>query len=216
MIHLEMLRSGRMLGVRESQNIMEKTLLVITLTAMCAGAFAQGKISIMNDANHLVAFGYNLGPYGCSLAGTLVTGSTWVAELWGHPGTAPGSLALLTSVPMSASIPGIFGPFNWNSPLPGGSASTFQVRVRDTGPVPYIGYSQIFTMQPGGSIAYNSLVNPGGTTLSTWANGTVPMPGGFAAILVDGLGTPCPYPEPSTLALSGLGLASLLLFHRHK
>lgn len=181
---------------------MKTTLLVITVTAMCAGAFAQGKISIMNDWNHLVYSCWDM---------SLVTGPNWVVDLYGYAGTNAGSLALLTSVPMNPSLPGIFGPVNWISPLPGGSPSTFQVRIRDLNVGWVEGFSQIFTMQPGASLAYNSLVNPGGTTLSTWANGTVPVQGGFGAIMVPGL---CP--EPSTLALSGLGLASLLLFHRRK
>lgn len=168
---------------------------------MCAGAFAQGKINIMNDTGHLV--------YSC-WDNSLITGPNYLVDLYGYAGTGSGSLALLTSVPMNPSIPGIFGPFNWNSPLPGGSPSTFQVRVRDLN-VGWVGASQIFTMQPGGSIAYNSLFNPGGTTLSTWAIGTVPVAGGFGAIMVPSL-----YPEPSRLALSGLGLASLLLFHRRR
>jgi hypothetical protein len=196
---------------------MKKTLLSIGLTVMCFGAFAQGKINIVNDSNHLVYFGYALRPFDCALAGTLVPATlgddVFYVHLYGYAGTGAGSIALLTTIPMSASVPGTFGPFNWNSPLPGGSPSTFQVRIYDSLGL-LAGLTQVFTMQPSASIAYNSLANPRGSALSTWASGTVPVPGGFGAISVMNLGPICP--EPSSMVLAGLGLASLLSFHRRK
>lgn len=179
---------------------MKKTLLTLALTAACVGAFAQGKINILNDTGHLV--------YLASDNSLVDASRNFSVQLWGYGGTV-GSLALLTSVPMSASIPGIFGPLNWNAPsgIPGGVASTFQVRIFD--PVgAYAGQSAVFTMQPGASIAYNSLFNPGGTTLSTWAVGTQAVAGGFGAIGVTVV------PEPTSMVLAGLGAASLLLFRR--
>lgn len=178
---------------------MKKTLLTLALTAVCVGAFAQGKINVLNDANHYV--------YNTSDNSLVTAASNLRIDLYGYAGTGAGSFALLTSVPMSASVPGIFGPLNWNSTLPGGSASTFQVRVFD--PAGLLGgQSSIFTMQPGASIAYNSLFNPGGTTLSTWAAGTQVVPGGFGAIGVTVV------PEPTSMVLAGLGAASLLMFRR--
>ena len=153
---------------------MKKTLLTLALTVACVGAFAQGKINVLNDANHAV--------YMVSDNSLVDASRGFRIDLYGYSGTAVGgSLALLTSVPITAGNPGIFGPFNWNSAFPGGSASTFQVSVFDPLNV-FTGQSSIFTMQPGGSIAYNSLFNPGGTTLSTWANGTQAVAGGFGAI----------------------------------
>lgn len=172
---------------------------MLTLTAACVGAFAQGKINILNDANHAV---YNTSDM------SLLAGTNYVVELYGYGGTAGGSLALLTSVSLNPAAPGLFGPFNWNSTLPGGQASTFQVRVRDLNGTA-AGSSDTFTMVPGGSIAYNSLVNAGGTALSTWAPGTVAVQGGFGAIGVV-------IPEPTSMVLAGLGAASLLLFRRRK
>lgn len=138
---------------------MKKTLLTLALTAVCVGAFAQGKINVLNDANHAV--------YYTSDNSLVDSTSNFRIDLYGYQGTGAGSLALLTSVPMSATVPGVFGPLNWNSTLAGGVASTFQVRVFDPATGSVMGQSSIFTMQPGGSIAYNSLFNPGGTTLST-------------------------------------------------
>jgi hypothetical protein len=176
---------------------MKKTLITLALTAVCAGAFAQGKINILNDSLHYVT----------DQGGALLSGASYMVDLYGYSGTGGGSMALLTSIPLNPALPGIFGPFNWNSPLPGGSASTFQVRVRDTANALANGQSQTFTMQPGGSIAYNSLINPGGTTLSTWAIGQALPGGGFGSITVI-------VPEPTSMVLAGLGAASLLLFRR--
>ncbi len=189
------------MGRKRIMNIIKTTLLAIPLTAMCLGICAQGKINILNDANHLVYWNN----------GSLVTAADGLRiDLYGYVGTGAGSLALLTSTPMNSSIPGVFGPYNWNSPFPGGVASTFQVRVFIPAHGIYWGQSSVFTMQPGGSIAYNSLFNPGGTTLSTWATGTQPVAGGFGAVLVD------PLPEPSNLVLAGFGAVSLLMFRRRK
>ncbi len=180
---------------------MNKILLAIAVAAGCVSSFAQGKINILNDANHLVYFG------GMSY-GLVDSTSNFRIDLYGSPGTSGGSLFLLTSLPMNDRIPGIFGPLNWNSPFPGGVASTFQLRLFNPAWGAYIADSSVFTMQPGGSIAYNSLFNPAGTTMSTWAIGTQPVPGGFGAIGIFLI------PEPSNLALASFGAASLLFFRR--
>jgi hypothetical protein len=196
---------------------MKSTLITLALVVASVTSFAQGKINIVNDANHAVYFRDPLAPADSALSGTLVTASptpsgiSFVVELWGYAGTAGGSLALLTTASMNASVPGTFGPLGWIAPFPGGSASTFQVRVMgfwNNQLLQYVGQSEVFTMQPGSSIAYNTLVNPGGNTLSTWATGTTVVPGGFGAIGVGYI------PEPSSMVLAGLGAASLLFFHR--
>jgi len=185
----------------KNTNNMKKILLTLTLTAACTGAFAQGKINVLNDSLHYVINAAD---------NSLLSGANYVVELWGHAGTAPGSMALLTTIGLNPALPGIFGPFNWNSSLPGAQASTFQVRVRDGSGGFASGQSDVFTMQPGGSIAYNSLINPGGTTMSTWAIGGAPVAGGgFGSIAVV-------IPEPTSMVLAGLGAASLLLFRRRQ
>jgi hypothetical protein len=88
-----------------------------------------------------------------------------------------------------------------------------QVKIREAGfataelaevGAGYFGYSPIFTFTPSANpLVYNSLVNAGGTAQSSWA---------AAPILVNHN----PVPEPTSMALAGLGAASLLIFRRRK
>jgi hypothetical protein len=80
----------------------------------------------------------------------------------------------------------------------------------------YFGFSPIFTTVPGSSIAYNSIVNLGSPSLSTWAVGTLDMSSqsglsGARGSIVVGV-----VPEPATAALAGLAVASLAIFRRRK
>ncbi|MEI2722205.1 MAG: hypothetical protein V9H26_01305 [Verrucomicrobiota bacterium] len=77
---------------------MKKTLLTLALTAVCVGAFAQGKINVLNDANHAVYF--------ASDNSLVPAAPNFFIDLYGYQGTSGGSLALLTSVPLNASLPG--------------------------------------------------------------------------------------------------------------
>lgn len=170
---------------------------------------------MVNDANHLLQFG-SVVKQG-DTAGALLTqaptasGATFLVDLYG--GADAGSMILQTTTTVSASIPGGFGPLNFISPNVGGAVTgTFQIKVRQVGfdtaelaqaNEGYYGFSPIFTFRPSGSIAYNSIVNPGGTALSTWAPGAVEI-------------SYVPIPEPSSMALAGLGAASLLIFRRRK
>lgn len=199
---------------------MKKTLVTMALLATCVGAFAQGKITMANDSNHLLYFG--TGVKGGDVAGAKVTAASTTSlliDLYG--GADAGSMILQTTTTVSASIAGGFGPLNFTSPnVAGATTGTFQVKVREVGFATaelaqaggaYYGFSSIFTFRPSSSIAFNSIVNAGGTALSTWAAGNVALPGGgFGAISVQVV------PEPSSMALAGLGAASLLIFRRRK
>jgi hypothetical protein len=199
--------------------LMKRTLLTLALAVATVAAFAQGKINMVNDANHFLTFDVagKLQPADAALAGQSLTlaatpsGATFLVDLYG--GAAAGSLTLQTTVAINGSIPGGFGPLNFISTLAGGAASTFQVQVRQTGFATaalaqaggaYYGFSPIFTMQPSSTIAYNSIVNAGGTSLSTW---------GAGQLLVH---TSNVVPEPTSMVLAGLGAASLLMFRRRK
>lgn len=194
---------------------MKKTLLTLTFVAASVAAFAQGKISMLNDAAHAVTWGNAsvLKSSDAALAGTAVSastqsGSSLIVELWG--GTSAGTMSLQATQPISAAD-GLFGPFNFISAnLPGAVVATMQIQIRETGFATageaqsgggYFGFSPIFTFKPSSTIAYNSIINSGGTALSTWAPGQVVV--GIA-----------PVPEPTTFALAGLGSAALLIFRR--
>lgn len=194
---------------------MKKTLTTLALVAVCAGAFAQGKISFLNDASRAVTWGTseNLKQSDGSLAGTAVAntgpGALLLVDLWG--GTSAGTMTLQTTTVISAAA-GLFGPYNFISAnLAGATTYTMQVQVRDgafaTAQLAqdgggYYGFSPLFTFRPSSTIAYNSIINQGGTALSTWAPGLLTV----QAVV----------PEPSSMALAGLGAASLLIFRRRK
>jgi hypothetical protein len=197
------------------QRLMKKTLLTLALTVATVAAFAQGKINMVNDANHYLVY-QNLKAVDAAMNGQPVTiaalpsGATFLVDLYG--GADAGSMVLQTTTTINAAIPGGFGPLNFISAnVAGGATGTFQIQVRESTFTTaalaqagggYFGFSPIFTMRPSSTIAYNSIVNAGGTALSTWAVGTV--------------GTGLPIPEPSSMVLAGLGAASLLLFRRRK
>ena len=198
-------------------NCMKTFFLKFTLTTVIAitsgSTFGQGKISFGNDSLHLVYFNSFLKAPDMGLAGQLVTsapmpsGATFLVDLYG--GANASSMALQTTVTFSTT-PGRFGPLNFTSPnLLGGQVATMQVQIRESGFVTadlaligggYGGFSQIFTMVPSSTIAFNSIVNHGGTALSTWADGDFYFP-----VLA---------PEPSTLSLVGFGVATLLIYRR--
>jgi hypothetical protein len=76
----------------------------------------------------------------------------------------------------------------------------------------YAGHSVVFQGKAGGSLAYNSILSPlANNFASTWAAGTFDLGGGNFGAIPIGL-----VPEPSSMALAGLGAASLLLFRRRK
>lgn len=184
--------------------------LVIGIVLVWGGSrgFGQGKISVVNDGNHLVYFATSVRAADAAYmnqpvpASALPSGVTLVVDLYGGP--TAGNLTLQTTVAISSVSAGIFGPRNFISPnLPGGQTATMQIKVRESSFATaelaqagggYWGYSQIFTMNPSATIAYNSIVNPGGSTLSTWSNGVFSLgASGFGAIEV-GLGFEPGYP----------------------
>lgn len=201
---------------------MKKTLLTLALVAISVGAFAQGKINMVNDATRLVYFTSTLAADAALLnqkaPAVLPSGSVLTIDLYG--GATAGSLVLQRSTTINAAIPGGFGPSTYTSALPGGVDAFFQIFVHDaTQPTEaaaaaaglYSGHSAVFTMRPSGSIAFNAINNTGGTALSTWQPGTFALAGGEFGAIPIGI-----VPEPSSMALAGLGAASLLLFRRRK
>lgn len=210
---------------RSDKKNMKKTLLTLALTAICAGAFAQGKINMVNDSTRLIYMAstaaadaalLNTTP---TLGGVLPSGATLMVDLYG--GTSAGSMTLQQTTTMNA-IAGGFGPKQIISAnLAGGTVYTFQVQVRDSlfataaaaqAGNAYYGSSAIFTMKPSSGLAYNAINNPAAAaSASTWAPGAFVLGGGkFGAIPVN-INI---VPEPTSMVLAGLGAASLLLFRR--
>ncbi len=211
---------------------MKKNLFTLALVAAAAAAFAQGKVTIQNDDTHLIVFptdtrwlmaaDVSLAGQPVPTTGPLPSGGFLVFGL--YAGTSPSSMTLVTGVPAGQSIPAIVPinsvagsglPAGWITPthaiLPfeGGTLASMQIRVWDSrypnfeaasaSGYGYLGMSSVFTMTPGRStgLPYPGINNGGG---STWT-------GGVSFELI---------PEPSTLALAGLGTAVKLIFRRRK
>ena len=88
-----------------------------------------------------------------------------------------------------------------------------QIRIRDVTsfPLDYWGLSGVFTFKPSSTIAFNSIVNAGGTALSTWTAGSYSdLYSDVTRIAI------LPVPEPSSFALIGLGISTLLLGKQRK
>lgn len=221
-------------------NNMKKSLLTLLTAITSLAAFAQGKVAFVNDSLH--AYYLDPSPHlldsalanqPVPLGGVLPSGVTLLVDLYG--GTSPGNLYLYSSTTFSLATPGRQNVLlmTLNDPdgagpavgLPGGSPAYFQVQIRDAAwPTAalaqlagsYWGFSDLFTVVPSSTIAYNSIVNPGGSALSTWSPGpiwspeTQPDPGGFPGQIMI-----LSVPEPSALCLTGLGIAALLRRRLH-
>jgi len=192
---------------------MKRLFFVATVSLACISAFAQGKILFGNDSLHLVYYDPNV--FGPPLGGTPVTGNMppgvlLVADL--YLGTTS-SLLSFTSFTTFSSTPGKWNTMPVAVPgIPGGTTVFVKIQVRDAAhaaaepvwtpdfvpPSIYWGFSVEFPFTLGSSTTY-----PGFGP--EWPPGTFPLPGG-------GLGAiPFGYvPEPSAVALAGLGALAML------
>jgi len=218
---------------------MKKLLLTLALVATTVASFAQGKISFANDSTRLYSLGNLVRPGDTSgpiPTSPLPSGSTLVAAL--YAGTTAGSLSLQTSIPLTGTswlTAGRMATKTVILTIPGGVAQSFNIvllnqgavlpatidgsvatRLANANSVPdpsavalfggpgavnYYGSSGLFTAVPGTSVTYPFIYQTTSPVLSTF-------PGG--SIFINTI------PEPSSLALAGLGAASLLLFRRRK
>jgi hypothetical protein len=183
--------------------------------------FAQGKVTFMNDVGSPIVLGdfpwvraadASLAGQPVPTTGPLPSGVFLVEGL--YAGTSSTSLALYTSVIVNpaggtGNPAGVFTPTHVVFPW-GGVLTYMQVKVWESeypsyeaaivSPYPsYLGHNQVFTMIPGTSIAYPSIINGGG---STWTS-----VGNEHSIVLGG-------PEPSTFSLVSLGAFMLLCFRR--
>jgi len=194
---------------------------------LAVGAYAQGKIAFVNDSLHLIYFsdaghlrGADAALAGQGATATTPSGITLVVDLFG--GTSAASLTLQKTTTFSA-VPGKWTLANVLSTIPGGAQGFFQVQVRDQAFATateamngnsYAGFSAIFNTTTGASLAYNSIVNHNAPASSTWGDGGFNMdqygPGSRGVMSVGIV------PEPTSMALAGLGAAALMIFRRRK
>jgi hypothetical protein len=208
---------------------MKKAILILALLTGSITAFAQGKVSLQMDLP--IQFGPAYGMFAVDVAfanqvvpnnGNILPSHT-VLEVGLYGGTSPNSLSLqgtsiLNPLGGNGTPDGFFPITHIVTTLPGGVASFFEVKIWDSayatyeaqmaaGRDDYAAFNNIFTMTPGTSIAYPSIINGGGTTWAAVGNEDV------NALLVGGYG---PWPEPPTSALFAVGLVIMLLSRRWK
>lgn len=212
---------------------MKKLITILALTTMCVGAYAQGKVAFANDSLHRYYMSADLGKLSAADAalagnrtpvnGLLPSGRTLVVDLFA--GADGGSLAYVTTTTMSGALVGAQNTANIAvAGLAGGTTGFFQYQIRDntfaTAALAqqgggYFGFSTVFTAVLSGTTAYNNLTQKTTPTFSTWADGTYVIPGGSFGLGAIEVGQVI-VPEPSSMALAGLGAASLLIFRRRK
>jgi len=215
---------------------MKKVVLTLTASLACLAAFAQGKISFQTDSLHLAY--YTTGPNaGQAISSANLPSGGLMADL--YMGSSSTSLFLYSSTTFSAT------PGKWNtasvqananaggSPaLAPGSVVFVVAQIRGGGdtasqslssvllqtPDVYaqaLGYSfyswsQEFQFTLGASISYPFMYTAPG-----WAPGTFDLSSSAGAGAKGVMGVTA-VPEPTSMALAGLGMAAMLIFRRRK
>jgi hypothetical protein len=181
---------------------MKKLLLAAAITGVTAACFGQGAVDFGNDG---LTVNVDLGTSSTHSTALAPAGSFDVALYWSSAGisgmTTANSILLASGLglPAGGGIPGVFenGPVTnavFNATTPAG----FIVEATGIGAIAgYTGQTPAFL-----SPVANETSQPPGTP---------PFLTGWTSDLIL-----APTPEPATLAVAGLGAASLLLFRRKK
>lgn len=210
---------------------MKKPIFVVLICTFGIDAFAQGRLSFVNDSLHLVYYALDLpGLGGQPVSATnMPSGLTLIADL--YLGTSSSSLSLISSTTFSGTSPGKWNSINLSAPgISGGTTVYVVTQIRDTRfaaeatwtptfqPFGLLyGRSEEFTFVLGTSTLlypamYNHAATQGGG-LSTWSDGTYNMDflaAGMRGAIIVGI------PEPSSFVLGSLGAAAMLAFRRRK
>jgi hypothetical protein len=190
---------------------MKKLAVILCLTALSTGAFAQGLINFFNNAATLVSAGASSqtalaisgapGAYYFALLTSPVGANTFTfANVLGTNQTVAGRFNGGANVQVSGWAAGAARDFKvagWDSSLLG---STFNSSWLTSNPQGF-GLSTLGTGQAGGFNGTGTLPN-----LNIFG-GATGIQNGFLVTTV---------PEPTSMALAGLGAAALLIFRRRK
>lgn len=202
---------------------MKRILTVVALSAFATSVFAQGTINFKNQTSTaikqwtsstdqtLVNVPINSGFVQLFWANTGAAYTPWAPSMGGMTGflAANPGWTLDSNYKPFSPVPGLFngGVLTLNTATPGGSidavlvgwngsATSFDLALAAGG---FVGVSGKFTTATGNP---NALPVPG-------------SPVSIQSVIPAGM-TLAPVPEPSTLALAGLGAAALLIFRRRK
>jgi len=207
---------------------MKKILLTSLLAVASIAAFAQGSISVGNGITatrfpiygpqvsdptvQVVGNGNFSAPTGSTVfTGGLLSGTRYVIEFWAGPASATdfSGLTLITSTTFrtaanAAALPnGITQTILGTVPgVPADAQAKLGVRVWDTqSVVGGTGYAFATVRGQSPALFLSAPLGGGLTTPPNWVGQS------FSLVAV---------PEPSSMALAGLGAASLLIFRRRK
>ena len=194
---------------------MKKLLITAALTVVTvASALAQGRVSFNNTAfgTNIITVGtQNMGAAGGTAGSGIAVGTYSVQLVWA-PDAVYGSQAAFDAAVIGSSnplainaAPGIFAagavPNPTGTSMPGG---TYQMQVRA-----WYNNATYATYAAAYAAGVNTGLSPLFTQVATVSPTTAPTTF-FAAFTVGVV------PEPSSLALAGLGAAALLVFRRRK
>jgi hypothetical protein len=203
---------------------MKKYLSILAVTAMAASAFAQGTVAFSNNNASLVKAGDSL-----ESAVPIVVNGGYVQLLWAPTGTAltpwnPNTPMSLTAY--LAANPGwsaIESSIKAIGPIAAGRFNAGTITVPTTAPgVPiqaavaawqgnFASFDLAYTGASAIGVSSSFAVSPGNPSITP----ATPAGGITGANQFAGV-TALAIPEPSTLALAGLGAAALLIFRRRK
>jgi len=186
---------------------MKRLILTVALVAACVSIYAQGTLNFANAGT-----GVNAPIYTDSTKAVKAAGTGYMADLFWATGTVgtPDSLAALNSPSTFSTIAAQAGYFLGGQRAiagqAGGTLITVQVRAWDAA------YGNTWATAYAAALAHpgNAIVGESGLIQITLATppGTPAFLTGLQSFFL------APVPEPSSLALVGLGAAALLIFRR--
>lgn len=185
---------------------MKKLLLTIALGVACVSALAQGQLNFSSFALPQVNVVINDAP---QFGGATLGGTAFAADIfWGAAGTTDSTRLTALNLPSNFLTGAGAGHFIGGArtvPVAGGTTIVVQVRAWDT--ADGASYQQCFSSGSATArVGWSGLFN---VTVTEPPN-TPPNLVGLTAFSLQ------PVPEPSTMALAGLGAAALLIFRRRK
>ena len=194
---------------------MKKLAAILCLSALSTGAFAQGLINFFNSATTLVSSGQTTqtataisgspGAYYFALLTSPVGANNFTfANVYGTNQAVAGRFLGGANIQVSGWAPGTARDFKvagWSQNL-GPTFNASWLTSAPAGVNQFFGVSSLGTGQAGGFNGTGTLPN-----LNIFG-GATGIQNGFALITAT--------PEPTSMALAGLGAAALLIFRRRK
>jgi len=184
---------------------MKKILASLIMVAMTAAAFAQGTVTFntVNLAN--TTLGQTFLP-----GGTTGPGATYVGQLYWSDSSAGSYVAAGTPQTFSAANPQYIADGSVSVPAHDGGATVwFQMRVWNSA----AGASYEAALGSQALVAYGTTAVKSRVLGGLDSDGNPFAPASFNTFANLTL---TPVPEPSTIALAGLGAAALMIFRRRK